>query len=324
MRADRLISIMILLQNNAKITTKELASELEVSDRTILRDMDALSLSGIPVVADRGKTGGWRLMDHFQSQLSGLKLEDMKALFILPSEKMLEDLGVPISGLDIRQKLLASLPSATKAEGRYYLEKIYIDTDTWKSSKERNKTLLIVQQALWEDKKLNIMYQKANGDCSSRVVCPLGLVLKGSAWYLVALNENDKYRNFRLSRIVQTEFVHEGFTRPEHFNLSEYWKQSKLSFAESLPSLKVEILAEPSIISRMTFTDKFVEKVAADAQLNDRMVPVTLNFNTEQEAVAYVLSFGGAMKLVQPEYLIERVIQQAKSVIEMYDTDQPK
>ncbi|WP_058302962.1 helix-turn-helix transcriptional regulator [Gorillibacterium timonense] len=324
MRADRLIRIMILLQNNGQMTAKKLASELEVSDRTILRDMDALSLSGIPVVADRGKTGGWRLMDHFQSQLSGLKLEDMKALFILPSEKMLEDLGVQSYGSDIRQKLLASLPSSTNKEGRQYLEKIYLDTGSWKSSKVRNRTLLIVQQALWEEKKLNIMYQKANGVCSNRVVCPLGLVSKGSAWYLVALNENGEYRNFRLSRIIQAEAAHEGFTRPEHFNLSDYWKQSKLDFTESLPSYEVKVLADPTIMGRLTFTDKFVEKVSEDVQLKGRSVLVTLNFNTEQEAVTYVLGFGGAMKLVEPEYLIEKIVQQAKSVIEMYDKDQLK
>ncbi len=263
-------------------------------------------------------------MDHFQSQLSGLKLEDMKALFILPSEKMLEDLGVQSYGSDIRQKLLASLPSSTNKEGRQYLEKIYLDTGSWKSSKVRNRTLLIVQQALWEEKKLNIMYQKANGVCSNRVVCPLGLVSKGSAWYLVALNENGEYRNFRLSRIIQAEAAHEGFTRPEHFNLSDYWKQSKLDFTESLPSYEVKVLADPTIMGRLTFTDKFVEKVSEDVQLKGRSVLVTLNFNTEQEAVTYVLGFGGAMKLVEPEYLIEKIVQQAKSVIEMYDKDQLK
>lgn len=324
MRADRLISIMILLQNNLKMTSKELASELQVSERTILRDMDALSVSGVPIVAERGKAGGWRLMDHFRSQLSGLKLEDMKALFILPSEKILEDLGVQTYGLDIRQKLLASLPSSTRTEARHYLEKIYIDTGTWKPSNENNRALIAVQQALWEDKKLNIMYQQANSVCSNRVVSPLGLVAKGSAWYLVALNDNGEYRNFRLSRILHAEVAHEGFTRPEHFNLTEYWKQSKLDFTESLPSFKVEVLAHPTIIGRVTFTDKFVEKVAADAQLDDRTVPMTLNFNTEEEAIAYILGFGGAMKIVQPEYLIEQVVQQAKTVIEMYDIDQSK
>lgn len=319
MRADRLIRIMMFLQNNAIMTTKELAGRLEVSQRTILRDMDALSHSGIPVVAERGKAGGWRLMDHFRHQLSGLKLEDMKALFIIPSEKMLDDLGIKTHGLDIRQKLLANLPSSTKTQARNFLEKIYIDTGTWKSSPEKNKALMVVQQALWEDQKLKIVYQKTNGSCSHRVVSPLGLVAKGSSWYLVALNEKDEYRNFRLSRIIQVECAPEIFTRPEHFHLAEYWKQSKLEFTESLPSLKVKVLVDPAIISRMTFTDKFVDKVDTDVHKHGQLVCVTLNFNTEQEAIGYVLGFGEAMKLVEPEYLIEKVLHQARSVIEMYE-----
>lgn len=319
MRADRLVSIMMLLQNNGKMTTKELAKTLEVSQRTLLRDMDALSFSGVPVVSDRGRAGGWRLMDHFRSQLSGLKLKDMMALFILPSDKMLEDLGIQSNELDIRQKLLASLPNATKIAAQPYIEKIYIDTGSWKPSKEKNGTLATIQQALWEDRKLTIVYKKVDGTCSQRVVCPLGLVAKGSSWYLVALNDKGEYRTFRMSRMIQAELEPESFTRPDHFVLAEYWKQSKLDFAESLPSFEIKVLAHPAIIGRLTFTSKFVEKVDAEARKDDDpLVSVTLNFNTEEEAIEYVLGFGGKMKLVQPRRLIDKVVQQAKSVIEMY------
>ncbi|SFE51806.1 Predicted DNA-binding transcriptional regulator YafY, contains an HTH and WYL domains [Paenibacillus catalpae] len=319
MRADRLLSIMILLQNHEIMTTKELASKLEVSDRTILRDMDALSLAGVPVVADRGKTGGWRLMDHYRSYLSGLKLEDTKALFILPSDQMLKDLGVEIDGLDIRQKLLASLPGSSKSEARHYMEKIYMDTGTWKPSNDKNKALLMIQKALWEDAKLNIVYQKTNGTSSQRVVSPLGLVAKGSSWYLVAMNDEGDYRNFKVSRILEAEAAAELFTRPAQFDLAAYWKQSKLNFAESLPSLEVKVAAHASIIGRLTFTDRFVEKIDMETRAEDEMVSATLRFNTEQEAVEFVLGFGGAMRLVQPEYLIEKVVQQAKAVIAIYE-----
>jgi len=322
MRADRLIHIMVLLQNNIKMTTKELANELEVSERTILRDMDALSSSGFPIVSERGTTGGWRLMDHFRSQLSGVKIEDMKALFILPSEKMLEQLGVQTFSGDIRQKLLATLPDSAKLEAKHYLEKIYIDTDTWKPSNESNNVLITAQQALWENKKLSIKYQKANGECSSRIIYPLGLVAKGSVWYVVAMNEQDEYRSFKLSRISEAELLYEEFTRPEHFSLSQYWKESKLQFTEALPLFKVEVLAHPTILARLTFTDKFVKKVAVNEQSDDHMVPVTLSFNTEQEAISYVLGFGGAMKIVQPAYLIEKVMEQVKAIVQLYEEGQ--
>ncbi|MEK4249083.1 helix-turn-helix transcriptional regulator [Paenibacillus sp. FSL W7-1287] len=319
MRADRLLSIMVLLQNYMKMTTKELATRLEVSERTILRDMDALSTAGVPVVAERGPAGGWRLMEHFQSQLSGLKLEEMKALFILPSEQVLEDLGVQAYGVDIREKLLAATPPTTKSAGRNFLEKLYIDTSTWKQSKLNNKNLLIVQQALWEDMKLHIVYQKTDGERTKRVVSPLGLVAKGSTWYLVALNEEHQYRSFRLSRIVQAEQVEEGFTRPEQFQLSEYWKQSTLSFVEALPSFQVEVEVDPAIMGRLTFTDKFVDITTIGDSHNGQPTPVTLTFNTEQEAISYILGFGAAMTITQPEYLREKVVLQAQLMIKMYE-----
>ncbi|WP_336771109.1 helix-turn-helix transcriptional regulator [Paenibacillus sp. MMO-58] len=319
MRADRLLSIMILLQNNEILTTRELAKRLEVSDRTILRDMDALSLSGIPVVADRGKTGGWRLMDHFRSYLSGLKLEDTKALFILPAEQMLKDLGVELKGLDIRQKLLASLPDSSKSEALHYMEKIYMDTGTWKPAADKNNALLTIQKALWEDTRLNMAYRKADGTSSERTVSPLGLVAKGSSWYLVAMNEDGDLRSFRVSRITRAEATEELFSRPAEFDLAEYWKQSKLDFAGALPSFEVKVLVHPSIIGRLTFTDRFVEKVGTAAPAADGKVPVTLRFNTEQEAMEYVLGFGGAMMLAQPDYLVEKIVRQAKAVLAMYE-----
>lgn len=319
MRAERLLNIMILLQTQGKMTTKELSNKLEVSQRTILRDMDALSISGIPVFAERGKTGGWRLMDNFRSQLAGMKLEDMKSLFILPSDQMLEELGLLTGKLDIRQKLLASLPSATQNEAQNFLEKIYLDTGTWKPSKDVTSVLHSIQNALWQDKKLKIEYEKTNGNRSKRILCPLGLVLKGSVWYLVAMNDANEFRSFRVSRIIQVEMLSDCFTRPQHFSLPQYWKQSKLNFVESLPSIEVKVLAHKELLGRMLFTDKFVEQIHEDICSREQWVRLSLQFNTEQEAIEYIIGFGGRMKLLEPADMIPEIIQQAKSVIKMHE-----
>lgn len=351
MRADRLIQMLILLQNHHKLTTQQLASMLEVSNRTIARDMDALSFVGIPVVAERGRNGGWKLMDHFRSVLSGMKLDDMKALFILPSETMLAELGIQSHGQELRQKILANLPTTTKSQAQHFIEKIYIDTDAWKTregmEKDKDKgggkgggkdgtlsILSIVQKALWEDRKLTIGYKKLDGTHSERIICPLGLVAKGSVWYIVALNDQQEYRSFRLSRITSAVIEAESFSRPEQFNLGAYWQESKQAFAKALPSFEVRVLVERNSLARMTLTDRFVEKVDVHEGVNPDVKPdvnpdvnpgengqwveVALNLNTEQEAIAYLLSYGTKMKLIQPEYLIEKICDQAHAIITMY------
>mgnify|MGYP001276821599 CR=1 FL=1 len=343
MRADRLLQIMILLQNNGKMTTRQLAESLEVSERTILRDMDALSASGIPVTAERGKSGGWKLIDRFRSSVSGLKLDELKSLFILPSDQLLDQLGIRPGGLEIRRKLAASMPQAVKNSAQQYLEKIYIDTGTWKpSGSELTETLRQVQSALWEDRTIRIQYQKANGEFSERVVCPMGLVAKGNVWYLVAMNgegisnanrggtvENSErnergggwqpeYRSYRISRIRRAEIQPESFARPEPFNLAAYWKESKQQFAASLPHFEVKVLVDPAIVNRITFTDKFLQKAEIGKAEGGGMVPAMLHFDSEEEAVEYVLGFGGKMKIVQPEDLIPLVIEQARAAIALY------
>jgi len=209
MRAERLLGIMLLLQNNGKMTTRQLAETLEVSDRTILRDMDALSAAGIPVVAARGKAGGWTLHDRFRGAISGLTLDELKSLFILPSDQVLEQLGIRPGGSGVRRKLAAAMPASIRDSARQYLEKIHIDTGTWKPANGGlAETLRTVTAALWEDRKLRIRYRKADGNAAERVVCPLGLVAKGSVWYLAAMHGDREYRAYRVSRIVQAVFYH--------------------------------------------------------------------------------------------------------------------
>ncbi|SDE15670.1 Predicted DNA-binding transcriptional regulator YafY, contains an HTH and WYL domains [Paenibacillus sp. UNCCL117] len=318
MRADRLVSIMLLLQNQAKLTTGELASRLEVSERTILRDMDALSASGVPVVADRGKGGGWRLLDRFRSQLSGMKLADLQALVIMPSDTLLKDLGVQTEAEGVRQKLLASLPGSFQSEAMPFIEKIFVDTAAWRPSRTALDAFRTVQQAVWEDKLLSIRYEKADGSRSERVVLPLGLVAKGSTWYLVAASLDGEYRTYRVSRIHEASLPGETFVRPEAFRLADYWRQSKESFIGALPSYKVQVLAHSSIIRRMTFTDKFIADIRMEEADADGWVPVSLTFNDEQQAVEYVLGFGPQIRLLQPRHLIAEIAAQAAAVAEMY------
>lgn len=319
MSADRLLQIMLLLQNNGKMTTARLAEALEVSDRTILRDMDALGAAGIPVVAERGKSGGWKLIDRFRGSISGLTLDELKSLFILPSGQLLEQLGIRPGGPGMRRKLAASMPPAVRSSARQYLEKIHIDSGTWKPSGTGSTvTLRQVMTALWEDRRLRILYRKADGETAEHEVCPLGLVAMGSAWYLVALHADDEYRSYRVSRIVRAEVLPGTFVRPAHFDLADWWKAGKERFAAGLPRLEVRVLADPSVVGRMRFTERFVEIGEIGEKKDDGKVTAVLFFQTEEEAARYVLGFGGKMKIMSPESLIPLVVEEAKAAIALY------
>ncbi|SFJ18911.1 Predicted DNA-binding transcriptional regulator YafY, contains an HTH and WYL domains [Thermoflavimicrobium dichotomicum] len=227
MRADRLMSILLILQKKGKVTTKELARELEVSSRTILRDLDALSGMGIPVVAERGKNGGWRLLDEYRQTLFALKKEEIASLFLAIPESLLKDLGIDQPFQAARQKLFSSLPSMVEPHAQKFWKRIYIDVEPWKETKEKSDWMEPILRAVWEERKLRIDYERADGQRKEQAIEPLGLVARGNKWYLVAVNEENEIRSYKVNRICSAVVLEEKFVRPEGFDLSSYWKEAK-------------------------------------------------------------------------------------------------
>jgi predicted DNA-binding transcriptional regulator YafY len=318
MRADRLISILLLLQNHEKMTTKVLAKELEVTERTIHRDMESLSAAGIPVLAERGKHGGWRLVDQYRTRLTGLKESELKTLFLSPSFQLLSDLGFTKDWKEARQKLLASLPNALQTHADDMWNRVHFDTDTWRQSSQELSALSTLQQAIWDERKIKMKYEKANKETSERIVEPLGLVAKGRTWYLIAISRGD-IRNFRVSRIKSAELTSDSFSRPAEFQLAEYWNQSKQTFVENLPVFEVDVEVSPSIMQRLTFTGRFVQLLNTGIPKGNGWIPVKLSFDTEEEAKAYILGFGDQIRILQPISLIDSVKQMADSVLSLYE-----
>ncbi|WP_243297113.1 helix-turn-helix transcriptional regulator [Bacillus litorisediminis] len=320
MRADRLVSILLLLQNKGKLTTRELAKELEVTERTIHRDMEALTTAGIPVVADRGKTGGWRLMEQYRTNLTGLKVNELKSLFLTPSAQLLNDLGLTKEWEEARQKLLASVPSIFQKEAGNVWERIYVDTSTWRQSPVKVESFQILQQSLWDEKKLQIRYERADGETVDRIVEPLGLVAKGSTWYLIA-SANGEIRNYRASRIIAASVTAETFSRPEGFNLAEYWQDSTDQFIKALPKYEVDVEMSASIVPRIKFTGRFVQILHTQSPTKNGWIPANLCFETEQEACEFILGFGDQIRILSPKTLRKTVYQMAKATVEMYKQD---
>lgn len=299
MRGDRLISILLLLQTYGRMTAAQLAEKLEVSERTIYRDMDALSSAHFPVVSHRGKNGGWSLLKGYRTDLTGLKTEESLALFIAPSSHTLAQLGLKKPFLDAQQKLAAALPDPDVV--REVKNRILIDSTPWQNKKRAHRfdALSILREAVWQNRKLKMRYRKADGTESIRIVEPLGLVVKGATWYFVARQER-RIRSFRISRIAMLEQLEETFERPHSFDLESYWHESVRSFVRHLPQYVVKALVEASVIPRLTWGGRFIQDVQLGETLGEtdrqHWVPVTLTFDTEQEALEFGLGLGDPVR----------------------------
>ena len=319
MKSERLIKIIIKLQQGETVTTRRLADDLEVSERTIHRDMESLSLIGIPVYSERGKNGGWRLVDRWKQSLSYLTEKEIISLFLPTPEKIITELNLDISTKDLKQKLLLSVPERMRKSASTIWERIYIDTGTWRGSKNNKSELKFIQQAVMEERKIKIQYKKGNGEESTYVLNPLGLVAKGSTWYVVAINHEGNYRNFKLSRIINICLQKEYFVRPDEFVLSNYWINSKKQFIKDLPEYEIEVKISRGIIERIMFTSRFVRiKQIDNKQSNSDWINAKLSFPTREEAINFVLGFGNQMKLVAPAELRDELIIRAKQVIQLY------
>lgn len=278
MRADRLVSILLLLQVHGRLTAKWLSERLEVSQRTIHRDMEALSGAGIPVSAEREVGGGWRLLEGYRTHLTGLKASELRALLISPSDHLLNDLGLNRTAEDARNKLLASLPRADRNSAKEIQQRIHIDTSTWKPSQEKIASFKTLQAAIWNENKILICYERADGQSVTRLIEPLGLVAKGSVWYLVAVAEGE-VRNYRVSRIQSVEWREERFSRPDSFDLAQYWKMSTQAFLEALPHVEVQVKGHPSILPRLKFAPRFLRRSVHLPQMGGFRSPSPLTQN---------------------------------------------
>src|SRR5882762_9852255 len=183
MRADRLLSVLLLLQVHRRMTARELASRLEVSERTIHRDMEALSAAGFPVFAERGNGGGWMLVEGYKTNLTGLNRDEIQALFLTKPLRLLADLGLDRAANAAMIKLSAALPPAHRDNAEHASERIHIDITGWNRSEEGVQLLPVLQQAVWQERKLKFTYERGGGcDPVDRFADPLGLVAKGSVW----------------------------------------------------------------------------------------------------------------------------------------------
>jgi len=318
MRADRLLSIVLLLQAHHQLTSRDLASRLEVSERTIHRDMEALSGAGIPVVALRGLRGGWSLLGDYRTNLTGLNEAEIETLFVTKPSKVLADLKLEKAAEGALLKLLAALPTKSQQVADRVRRRIYVDVAGWARREEAVPLLPVLQEAIWFERRVEFTYQRGlESESVTRTVDPLGLVAKGSAWYLVAAVDQS-IRSYRVSRIVGAEVLNERAIIPEEFDLAAYWEASAATFKSTLPNYRALFRIEPNIFPFLRFAGRFARVSETYETENSGWIRITVGFDVEEMAVQYALSFGSKLEVLEPPSLREKVIQAAKDVVQFY------
>ena len=224
LRADRLLSILLLLQARGRMTARELAERLEVSERTIYRDLDALSTVGVPIYAERGPGGGCELLNGYQTKLNGLTEMEVRALFLLSVSGPLVDLGLGKALEDALLKLSTALPAPYRSNAELVRQCIHLDTAPSYSSEMRVPYLHIIQDALWQDRKLHLTYSSGNSHSIEQLVDPYGLVARARTWYLVGAVAG-RVQVFRVSHLQAVVMAQECFERPGAFDLAAYWAE---------------------------------------------------------------------------------------------------
>ena len=318
MRADRLLSIVLLLQANHQMTSRDLASRLEVSERTIHRDMEALSGAGIPVIAERGSGGGWSLLGDYRTSLTGLNEAEIQSLFLTKPAKLLADLHLEKAADGALLKLLASLPSRFRQGAERARQRIYVDVSGWSRREEAVPFLPVLQEALWMERKLAITYERGeNSEPVERLISPFGLVAKGSVWYLVGAVDGN-VRTYRVSRISNVEVLDEAAPVPVEFNLAEYWEQSASTFKSGIPRYLASFWVSPAIVLRLGFAGRFARVQETDETDARGWKKVHVGFDVEEMACEYAVSFGPNLEVIEPLTLREKVIAMTRATLEFY------
>ncbi|GAB3133617.1 WYL domain-containing protein [Amycolatopsis stemonae] len=223
MRASRLVSLLLLLQNRGRLSAARLAAELGVTPRTVYRDVEALAAAGVPIYAETGPDGGYQLMDGYRTRLTGLTAGEAGSLFLTGLPQPAAELGLGAQVAAAELKLMAALPTPYRDASVRIRQRFHLDAPGWYREADAVPQLLAAAEALWRDQVVEVRYRRwspAPGVVTRRLH-PLGLVLKAGVWYLVA---GPDPRTYRVSGIEELVALDEHFTRPDGFDLAGFWR----------------------------------------------------------------------------------------------------
>lgn len=322
MRASRLLSLLLLLQTRGRMSAQALADEFEVSIRTIYRDIDDLSAAGVPVYADRGRNGGFQLLDGYRTRLTGLTPMEAEALLLSGLPGPAAQLGLGEARAAAQLKLLAALPSERRGGAQRVASRFHLDPLGWYQQAERAELVPQLAHAVWNELRIGVRYEswKAIVD---RELEPLGLVLKAGLWYLVA-RAAGKPRTYRVSNILKLDVTDERFTHPPRFDLAAYWEAWSKDFEARLYRGRAVLRLSPLGVQRLRALAPPVGEMAArTAARPDKQnwVRVEIPIESVNHAVTDVLRLGAEAEVLAPPELRQKLMDNTAALSALYARD---
>ena len=319
MRASRLLSLLMLLQTRGRLSAQVLAEELEVSVRTIHRDVDELSASGVPIWADRGRLGGFQLQPGWRTRVDGLTAPEAQAMFLGGLPGPAAELGLGEAMASAQLKLLAALPDGWREDARRVSARFHLDPIDWYRGPSATDHLPAIAQAVWGERRIAMRYESWKGEVSRRVD-PLGLVLKAGVWYLAA-QVGMGVRTYRLSNILDLAVTDEGFERPADFDLAAWWLASTKRFEKELAVDTAQLRVSASGFKGLRELGAAVAQAAeatASAPDDAGWRRVTIPIESIAHAAAQVLRLGAQAEVLKPAALRRELLERLDAVAALY------
>jgi predicted DNA-binding transcriptional regulator YafY len=313
-RADRLVAILLLLQNRGQVTAAEVADELEVSERTARRDLDALGMAGLPIYSVQGRNGGWRLAGGGKIDLSGLNAAEARALFLVagPASTATPEVKAAL------RKLVRALPESFRTQAEAASNAVVVDPSGWDRSVPATRTphhLDAVQHAVIAAEEVELGYVARDGVATSRTVHPLGLVAKGSVWYLVAQTDAGR-RTFRVDRVTAVDATGRPAIRPEGFDLAEAWRDITDEVEQKRAPMQVVALADPAMVP--IFRMVVGNRLSIGPTAPDGRVEVQLRGHHVDSLAGEIAGFGSRIEVLEPPELRVRLAELARELATTY------
>jgi predicted DNA-binding transcriptional regulator YafY len=308
MRSDRLVSLMLLLQARNPRSARQLAGLLEVSMRTIYRDVDALSAAGVPVYAERGSAGGIALADGYRQAIAQFSTDELHALFVAAADP-LADLGVSGHARALH-KLAGALPELQRRAAQDVRDRVLLDHNKWYRAQQPTPLLAVLRRAVWDDRRVRMRYRDRAGTNTERVVEPLGLVSKAGVWYLIARETGGEFRTFRAERIVAADELAEHFARPADFDLEQHWHSSTVAVERPVTTYEATLRVRSEAIPFVA--GAWDAEILAD---EGETKTFRVRFPGREMAIFQAVALGERARVVEPDDLREAAIAHARAFL---------